>query len=531
MKELVQKSIMCSTMIQMITFLSRLWKGSILYKIFLVFEQWLDESYIIRKYYTNPRSKDIYSSSIWVNGLNKALLPINKMVQFIHKWYIESITCRILKKLDKEEQKSLTIKTVLFFKESSVILCILMLFPFIDFFLREYSQSTLQSIWDEALFLLGILYFVWKAVCRGQFKYRTSSLDLPIILFIGFSILSVLINSPDLGIAIEGLRVQIQYIFWFFLALNLVDKKEHIKIILKLVLWITFLVALYGIYQYIIGVEIPTTWIVSDVESYIRTRVFSIVKSPNILGSVLILVTPIAVAFFFDEKNILKKLMYLVMALGMVACLGFTFSRGAWLSFIVVVVIYGLLKSKKLLILMGILALLSPLLMPSIANRMLYMFTSDYAARSATGGRIVRWVTGIEKGLEHPLIGQGLGRFGGAVAANHSIEGTFYTDNYYVKVLAENGAVGLVLFVIMILAVVKESFGVVRASRKDPYFEHITVGIFAGLVGVVAHNLVENIFEHTMMVSYFWALLGVLFAVKYYTKTAEEQKGVIQYDI
>jgi hypothetical protein len=44
------------------------------------------------------------------------------------------------------------------------------------------------------------------------------------------------------------------------------------------------LVALHGIYQYIIDVDVPSSW-TSVTEMGVRTRVFSILNSPNIMGS------------------------------------------------------------------------------------------------------------------------------------------------------------------------------------------------------------------------------------------------------
>ena len=39
------------------------------------------------------------------------------------------------------------------------------------------------------------------------------------------------------------------------------------------------------------------------------------------------------------------------------------------------------------------------------------------------------------------------------------------------------------------------------------------MGVLTGLLGILAHNAVENIFEVPMMATYFWFFLGLLVAL------------------
>ena len=93
------------------------------------------------------------------------------------------------------------------------------------------------------------------------------------------------------------------------------------------------------------------------------------------------------------------------------------------------------------------------------ANRITYLFTADYLAASRRAGRVIRWSKGLKLLQEsNPVLGFGLGRFGGAVAMqNKVIEETkdfsyFYMDNYYLKTLVEMGYLGLAALFFFIFA-------------------------------------------------------------------------------
>ena len=67
---------------------------------------------------------------------------------------------------------------------------------------------------------------------------------------------------------------------------------------------VTGVMAMHGVFQYIIGVEMPAGWVDQN-EAGVRTRVFSILTSPNVFGSLLTLATPIVnfyVAFLQRKK-------------------------------------------------------------------------------------------------------------------------------------------------------------------------------------------------------------------------------------
>ena len=164
------------------------------------------------------------------------------------------------------------------------------------------------------------------------------------------------------------------------------------------------------------------------------------------MGSLLVLFAPMVAGLaYYSSKMWVKVLAVCATGMMCLSCI-FTFSKGAWGGLAVAVVIFAIFLDRRLIALMGVAGVGALLAIPSIANRITYLFTADYLAASRRAGRVIRWSKGLKLLQEsNPVLGFGLGRFGGAVAMqNKVIEETkdfsyFYMDNYYLKTLAPNG--------------------------------------------------------------------------------------------
>ena len=393
-----------------------------------------------------------------------------------------------------------------------VIFLFVMYLP-MDFAIRSVSSlSFIASIWDDAFLLAALIYVVLRMMSAKKAPSpRVSPVDGVVLLFIGVGFALMCINAPNFSIAIAGYRAVAQYLIWFFVLIRLIEDDGDLMVFYGAFVAMGTAIALHGIYQYIIAVPIPAGW-VSATEVGVRTRVFSILGSPNIMGCVMVMIAPMAAGLAYRFKSVwLKMLMWCAVGVMVLACL-FTFSRGAWLGMAAAVLVFGILRDRKLLVLMAVAAGIA-VFIPEISNRITYLFTSDFAEASARGGRAGRWATGLDLLVKgNPWIGFGLGRFGGAVAMqNQVIEGLdyFYMDNYYLKTLVEMGYLGFASYLVLILTAAYNGLRSLFRSRFEKTFD-LAVGIFAGLVGVLVHCLFENIFEVPYMNAYFWGLAAAL---------------------
>ena len=332
--------------------------------------------------------------------------------------------------------------------------------------------------------------------------------------------------SPYPSIALDGYRAVVEYLFWFFLVTRLIEDDRDFAIFYGALVAMALAIGLHGIYQYIIAAPIPAGW-VSQTEAGVRTRVYSLTGSPNIMGSFLVLFAPMVAGIaYYSRKMWVKVLAICGTGMMCLSCI-FTFSKGAWGGLAVAVIVFAIFLDRRLIALMGVAGAGALIAIPSIASRITYIFTSDYMEASQRAGRMVRWETGLNLLHEqNPLLGFGLGRFGGAVAMqNKIIEETdtfeyFYMDNYYLKTLVEMGYLGLIFFIILLIGMI---LWCLRAIGRTGYTEKdrtrvLAVAMFSGMMGVLVHCYFENIFEVPYMMAYFWSLAAAVLYLGYFRK-------------
>ena len=504
--------------VKIIFFLAKIYKYSVLHALLSVFSRAYANSSFKRFYEARMLAPSSGEGSLYWRMLNRLNLFVQEFARKVSPILNDSLLVMGLRGFASSSFVSNGIIDRYLIKPGLKKLIILMfaLYLPIDHIFRSVGfLNVFASMWDEAFLIFGLFYTLARVASSRLPVYpRVTPLDIPILLFLTTGFFLMCVNAPIFGIAVSGYRAAAQYILWFFVISRLIEDESDLNYLVFPILAMGSLTALHGIYQFIIGVPIPAGW-VSNTELGVRTRVFSIFNSPNIMGAFMVMTAPLAAAFAYKVKNTFLKVAFWALT-GIIcfSCL-VTFSRGAWLGMAAAVLIFALLRDRRLIALIAI-AVIVALFIPDIVNRITYLFTSDFAEASARAGRSGRWAIGIDLLVKNnPWLGFGQGRFGGAVAMqNQIIEGLdyFYMDNYYLKILIEMGYIGFASFIILIFSTAYNGMRSVfraKASGKPD----ILIGIFSGLAGVLIHCLFENILEVPYMNAYFWGLAAALVAV------------------
>ena len=431
----------------------------------------------------------------------------------------DSILCRIWRFFMHCGQNSRLFSWLFSDGLHGVILFALSMYVVLDYVLRALlAVPVLSSCWDECLMLLALGYVIYERLGRKTpLKTGCNPLDLPVCLFITACFALMNVVTPYYSVQISGFRATVQYMLWFFLITRLVhNDRDFMRVYLALVI-LAAVIALHGIYQYIAAVPIPSSWMTHS-ESSVRTRVYSIFGSPNIMGDFMTMFAPMAAGLAYYTKN--RKLQVLAWVCAFCMCFGclFTMSRGAWMALALAIVIFVLLVDRRLLVLLLAAGCVACTL-PFVRSRIGFLFTSDFADANTSGGRAGRKLVAMTL-LEQrgKAAGVGLGMFGGAVAMQNQVidhQEYFYVDNYYLKLMIEMGYTGLAAFLITVLGFLANGCRALyrTAQQKKQGLSRLfplCAGIFAGLCGVFVHCGFENIFEEPYMMAYFWSLAGLL---------------------
>ena len=398
----------------------------------------------------------------------------------------------------------------------TILIGIILAYPFTDLIIRDVLHvPVLSSLWDELALLLLLLAVGVRWLIRSDERRSPVGRAIGTVMLI--ALIWVALDTDNMGTAIEGYRAVYEYMLVFFAAFFLLRDKRQLQTFLVVLTVVGTIMALHGVFQFVTGVPTPGSW--TDASESIRARAFSIVGSPNALGSQLAFTVPIALALAWREQRWIWRLLWLAAAGVSVLGLLLTFSRGAWLAMAGAFFLLGLIWDRRILIGMIAMVLLVGTLVQPVRERVTYLFSEQYIEKSQNDGRIARWLDAYDQMRDEPVFGQGLGRYGGAVAERRY--GTTYVDNYYMKTLAETGLFGLGLFLwLQGLAV----WQMIQVWRRESNMDGkvFLSGLLAAVIALLLHNGVENIFEIPYLNLYYWVTVGWLLAWPYLPDRSKE---------
>ncbi len=389
---------------------------------------------------------------------------------------------------------------------SEVLLLVLAAFPWVNWAARQ-SLGGLGGVWDEGLLLGSFAAVVFALVFTGRSAVRVSPVLAPLALAVVAAVGSVLVRGVPDEVGIFALRVAFQPLLFFFLGQLLPRDRRWVRAAIAVFLGASLLLALHGLFQYVTHAPMPASWVDAR-ESAISTRAYSVVENPNGLGAFLLMGSLLAVSLALSRGRFVARAMSTGVALVLAAGLAVTFSRGAWLGFIVGLVALAALSYRRVLAALIVAGLVAPLAVPRVfLDRLTFAFSPEYLAKSAVAGRLYIWRIAIDRIIEHPWLGVGLGTFGGTTGFLFSYT-RLWVDNFYLQIAAEGGLVLLGAFIWLLVRVGK---GLVASHQvqTDPFLRAVVAGVFGGFVAVAFANLTASVWETLVVGAGFWFLAGL----------------------
>ena len=378
--------------------------------------------------------------------------------------------------------------------------------------------SSLACLWYESFFTklglgwvetmnLGAIFLVLALIFCDKRRIRATRAVIYLVLFILVLLASGLwasVNNLELGMILTGMVLFGQFVLSFIVASTYRSKLAFINVILVLSLPFLF----FGLFQGLCGQETSRLW-VSGVESLVDSRAFAFFGSPNVLGSLSMILAIMACAAFFDKKR-WYHLFYLVIS---VIVLTMTFSRSAWLGLFVGVLVAALIKNWRL-ILLAPLALVG-LFIPSIRQRIFVAFSPGYFVDASIDGRVWSFNNAMEIFRRSPLLGSGPGSYGGQTSIYYNspiyLQGMHngyialpYTDNQWLQILVQTGIFGAITVAGFFISHVVNNVRQYRLSGS-----YISLGVVAATIAVFVSGVFGNIWEFGAVAVLAGAYLGL----------------------
>ncbi len=393
--------------------------------------------------------------------------------------------------------------------ESAVILIFLVL-PFL---------TTMQLV-----FTLGTIYlsFILKLIC-GRRILRIKLTDYAAIAFMAFVFFGG-IYSVDSS-SFEKMCVFMCFMLAYFVVKNTLGSPALVRRCIYAIITSSVIVSLIGLYQNFFGTFTANAWLDTKTFSDINGRVVSTFQNPNVLGEYIIMVFPIILAMMISTKHRNERFAYFFAAVVNCACLVFTWSRGAWLGFIVSLIVFFAVSGKHFLTT----AILSiPLLGVGlyfamdtvILNRFTNISDSSASYRFNIWRGVIRMLDEI--GLHGIGIGEGAFRMIYPGYSLSGIEAAPHSHNLFLQIVVETGIFSLIAFLIFLFLYTQCSLAFCK-NACAPANKTICLGIFAGIVAFLIQGLTDYVWYNYRIFLLFWMILGLGLAHIRTAKATEEE--------
>ncbi len=366
------------------------------------------------------------------------------------------------------------------------------------------AYATFAIAGAEISFGFAFLFFILKKITqRASWKkiIPWTKLNLPIFCFLAACLISSII-SIEPGKSFYALIAKtLEYVIIYFLFVECVGvNKERFNLILILLFVSCGLSVIDGFFQQVHGVDfmrlhpLVNNWLTAGFKYY------------NDFAAYLILILlPILGAFFYKKIKLpIRFFAILPLTILTAACLALTYSRGAWVGFLVGFVllfigifIYSATPKQRIylpILIIAFCAIVAFIAPPAMKQRAMSIFQLDSAGRLGKNGL---WMQAITLVKYKVFLGQGLGVY-------RSISNGTYAHNCYLQMLTEIGIVGLLCFLWILGRLFRLGIENFKKSRDS-----LLLGLLAGIIAFSVHSFFDTNLYSVQLSILFWAILGI----------------------
>ncbi len=393
----------------------------------------------------------------------------------------------------------------------------------------QLTNRGLPSINKPLVALVALTFFIRYLYAGNPFpnQRRTGILEGFLIALFIVTALSYLpaANKERAVEAILDLGKDIVIIYCIFFAVRNVRNWTQAAWIIML---ITTALSLMGSYQMITGNYEQTflglARVQRDTSVSSPWRLAGPINEPNMWGQIVVAVLPLAIYRLLHEKSLGRKGLALLMITIMAVEVLNTYSRGAYLAGLIVLILVLMSRRNKVamaLASLGLAIVLFSFLPSSYKERFLTLsiLTSDRGiyGESSFRGRSSEMLAGLNMFYDHPILGIGAGNYPNNYLryAQHLGIEVRYSEreahSLYIQILAETGLLGIITFIGFVVSLLIHLQRSYRTARSEPELQNWAPWVRAITLSVTGY-LITSIFLHGAFLRFFWIFVALAIA-------------------
>lgn len=424
---------------------------------------------------------------------------------------VGTITCFIINQYTF--QHYLALLGILLILKRGFLLCIwFILFSY--FRLHEVIPQLEPFKIPEVLAISSLIVLIWQIFFNfRQLKWHPlHAFLIYFTLWVMFSCIFTSNRTESLDLLTGNFLKVVAMVFTISLLPTNIIQLKRIPILLYMCGLLVASVALYNKYHGIGLVEITRVTIGREYGSMLG--------DPNDLSLVLLFPLSFSAVYMFHGQKPFRVLSGLI-SFTLLAGIYVTESRGGQLGVISVAFTSFIFRTKNIIVPIIISGFVLILLFigAGVENRLAASAGAGEIDESAMG-RLHAWAAAFRMAIDHPFTGVGLGNFYNNYyfysefwdGKNHAVHSS------WLEILAENGFVGLFLFLILLINAFKLSYRLLSRLKNGEY-QPLSEGLWIGLISFS----VSGTFLTQGMTWPFYILLSLLIATDHLTRKIESK--------
>ncbi|TGB01693.1 O-antigen ligase family protein [Halobacillus salinus] len=411
-------------------------------------------------------------------------------------------------------------------------------------FLIEFNPA-LKGIGDIIILfsLLKVFYWYrkdWKSLFKFEwFEYAYFG-------FLAIGAVVAFFNDVSITAIIFQIRAFVLFYLLYYIVKRIKVSQEDIKRAAWLVLITSIAIVIQGLVEKLSlrTLFLPQSWVDLGLSPKNAGRIYGLVGNPNMLA-VYLSFSYLAIVHLKDQI-LGSRYMKIFLNITLVAIMGvwfLTYSRGTYIALGVAMVVYLIMTRNwqrfvhwAVVLVAGIVLIGLPTNMitayvegsnfgteqkqkrqiegsnESLGDRLRGTFDEEELESSRALGRLYIVNKGFDIYQDHPIVGTGFATFGDSatlsygspIYEDYEIERRFYSDNQYIQIIVQTGAIGVLLFAVYLLHML---YRTAKEHKNNSHFSSVMVSV---LLGAFAAGMVYNIWEMDVFTLFFFPMLAFL---------------------
>jgi O-antigen ligase len=222
----------------------------------------------------------------------------------------------------------------------------------------------------------------------------------------------------------------------------------------------------------------------------------------------------------FVKRKKFKLISYGLVALTLFATM-YTFSRGAYIAVLLSVLILGLLKDRKLLLILGLFLVTWQIVVPTaVRERVTMTENSSGQLEASAESRVELWENAEKAIISSPIVGNGFATF----QLGEHIDNLKDTHNWYVKVMVETGIIGLIIALVLLQQLLAVSYRLFKRAT-DPLYQGLGLGLFLATCSCIVANCFGDRWTYLEITALLWVLVAAAIRATLLTDSELTESG------